>query len=51
VTRPALARLTELFVSARRPVVTGAGVSTESGIADFPSPGGVWDRYREARVP
>jgi NAD-dependent deacetylase len=41
-----LDRVAELFRQARRPVVfTGAGVSTESGIPDFRSPGGIWDRF------
>jgi len=31
--------------SERTVVFVGAGLSTESGIPDFRSPGGVWDRY------
>jgi len=41
-----LDRVAELIVRAERPVVfTGAGVSTESGIPDFRSPGGIWGRF------
>ena len=39
-------RLAQLIIESKKVVVfTGAGVSTESGIPDFRSPGGIWSRY------
>lgn len=39
-------RLAQLIVESKKTIVfTGAGISTESGIPDFRSPGGIWSRY------
>ncbi len=41
------AALTEMIRNAKRVMVfTGAGISTESGIPDFRSPGGVWSKMQ-----
>lgn len=43
----AISRLAALIADSVRTVVfTGAGMSTESGIPDFRSPGGVWSRMK-----
>ncbi len=40
-------QLREMIGSAKRIVAfTGAGISTESGIPDFRSPGGIWSKYQ-----
>ncbi len=47
----AIERLREMLGASRRGVVfTGAGISTESGIPDFRSPGGIWSKYRIIEV-
>jgi NAD-dependent deacetylase len=39
-------KVADLILESRQLVVfTGAGISTESGIPDFRSPGGLWDRF------
>jgi len=43
----AAAKIAKLIAESRQAIAfTGAGISTESGIADFRSPGGVWSRYQ-----
>jgi len=43
----AVARLQEMVEAARTIVpFTGAGISTECGIPDFRSPGGIWTKNR-----
>jgi NAD-dependent deacetylase len=46
----AATRLRELIEAARTVVpFTGAGISTECGIPDFRSPGGIWTKYQPIR--
>ena len=43
----AIAKIGKCLSESKRAIAfTGAGISTESGIADFRSPGGVWSKYQ-----
>lgn len=45
--QPLHQQVAQWLANAKRAVVfTGAGISTESGIPDFRSPGGIWTRFR-----
>ncbi len=51
-TASALTRAARLVRQAKRILaLTGAGISTESGLADFRSPGGLWERFRIVTYP
>jgi NAD-dependent deacetylase len=43
----AITRIAQFLAESKRAIAfTGAGISTESGISDFRSPGGIWSRYQ-----
>jgi len=45
--RENIKKVAELLANSKNSIVlTGAGISTESGIPDFRGEGGIWDKYK-----
>ena len=45
--RENIKKAAKLLVNSKNSIVlTGAGISTESGIPDFRGEGGIWDKYK-----
>jgi len=45
--RENIKKAAELLANSKNSIVlTGAGISTESGIPDFRGEGGIWDKYK-----
>jgi len=42
---PAIKRIADKMITGKNVAFTGAGISTESGIPDYRSQGGLWDKF------
>ena len=47
IERKKINKAAELLINSKHAIVlTGAGISTESGIPDFRGEGGIWEKYK-----